>query len=162
MPTKFGFEAYQTLDEINDWLDETIAAYPDVAELIIAGTSFEGREIRGIKISYKEGNPGVFIESGIHAREWIATATTTYVINDLLTSTNEDVQYIAQNYDWYIFPSTNPDGYVYTHTDDRMWRKTRSVHATSVCRGVDPNRNWDYRWMSKFLFFVCTQEAKLI
>lgn len=54
MPTEFGFEAYQTLDEINAWLDETIAANSDVAELIIAGTSFEGREIRGIKISYKE------------------------------------------------------------------------------------------------------------
>lgn len=54
MPTKFGFEAYQTLDEIYAWLDETIAANSDVAELIIAGTSFEGREIRGIKISYKE------------------------------------------------------------------------------------------------------------
>lgn len=56
MPTKFGFEAYQTLDEINAWLDETIAANSDVAELIIAGTSYEGREIRGIKISYKEVN----------------------------------------------------------------------------------------------------------
>lgn len=54
MPTKFGFEAYQTLDEIYAWLDETIAANSDVAELIIAGTSFEGREIRGMKISYKE------------------------------------------------------------------------------------------------------------
>lgn len=54
MPTEFGFEAYQTLDEINAWLDETIAANSDVAELIIAGTSYEGREIRGIKISYKE------------------------------------------------------------------------------------------------------------
>lgn len=56
MPTEFGFEAYQTLDEINAWLDETIAANSDVAELIIAGTSYEGREIRGIKISYKEVN----------------------------------------------------------------------------------------------------------
>lgn len=54
MPTGFSFEAYQTLEEINDWLDETIAANSDVAELIIAGTSYEGREIRGIKISYKE------------------------------------------------------------------------------------------------------------
>lgn len=26
---------------------------------------------------------------------------------------------------------------------DRMWRKTRSKNAGSMCRGVDPNRNWD-------------------
>lgn len=53
-PIGFSFEAYQTLDEINGWLDDTIAANSDIAELIVAGTSFEGREIRGIKISHKE------------------------------------------------------------------------------------------------------------
>lgn len=28
-------------------------------------------------------------------------------------------------------------------TQDRMWRKTRSVNPGYACRGVDPNRNWD-------------------
>lgn len=54
MPTGFSFEAYQTLDEINAWLDETVAANSDIAEIIVSGMSFEGREIRGIKISYQE------------------------------------------------------------------------------------------------------------
>ncbi|KAL0968648.1 hypothetical protein UPYG_G00269630 [Umbra pygmaea] len=37
----------------------------------------------------------------------------------------------------------NPDGYQYTHTTDRMWRKTRKPNSGSTCVGTDPNRNWD-------------------
>jgi len=31
---------------------------------------------------------------------------------------------------------------------DRLWRKTRSKHPNPKvkCRGVDPNRNWDFHW----------------
>lgn len=121
MPSGFSFEAYQTLEEINDWLDEMVAAHSDIAEIIIGGTSFEGREIRGIKISHNEGSAGVFIEAGIHSREWIAIATATYLINELLTSTDPDVVYMAENYTWYIFPSCNPDGYVHTHNSVRIF-----------------------------------------
>lgn len=54
--------------------------------------------------------------SGIHAREWISPATVTYILNELLTSNDVNVREIAESYDWYIFPSFNPDGYEYTHT----------------------------------------------
>ncbi|XP_073687945.1 carboxypeptidase A1-like [Garra rufa] len=37
----------------------------------------------------------------------------------------------------------NPDGYAYSHSNDRMWRKTRKPNPGSSCVGVDPNRNWD-------------------
>jgi hypothetical protein len=30
------------------------------------------------------------------------------------------------NVDWYIMPLLNPDGYEFSHTDDRMWRKNRA------------------------------------
>lgn len=53
---------------------------------------------------------------GIHAREWIAPATVTYILNELLTSSDPAVRDVAESYDWYIFPSVNPDGYEYTHT----------------------------------------------
>ena len=49
-----------------------------------------------------------------------------------------------QAVDWYIAPLLNPDGYEYSHTDDRMWRKNRSPPPPgSRCYGVDLNRNWD-------------------
>jgi len=77
--------------------------------------SYEGRPIRGIKISYKEGNPAVFIESNIHAREWITSSTITYFIDELLVPRNPAVRDIAQNVDWYIIPVLNVDGFTYSH-----------------------------------------------
>lgn len=41
----------------------------------------------------------------------------------------------------HIVPILNPDGYEYTHTCDRMWRKNRARHE-GVCVGVDLNRNF--------------------
>ena len=43
---------------------------------------------------------------------------------------------------WYVIPVLNPDGYEYSHTTNRMWRKTLSPQ-NYFCKGADPNRNWD-------------------
>lgn len=50
------------------------------------GTTYEGVTIRGLKISKQSGNTGIFIEGGIHAREWISPAVATYTINQLIKS----------------------------------------------------------------------------
>ena len=50
----------------------------------------------------------------------------------------------VQSVDWYIAPLLNPDGYEWSHTNYRMWRKNRSAPPSgSSCYGVDLNRNWD-------------------
>lgn len=46
-------------------------------------------------------------------------------------------------YDYWFIPTVNPDGYEYTHTTDRLWRKTRSG---GYCKGTDPNRNYPFHW----------------
>lgn len=58
--------------------------------------------------------------TGIHAREWIAPSTAMYILTQLLTSKDPNIRYIAETYDWYIFPLINPDGYEYTHTKVRV------------------------------------------
>lgn len=63
--------------------------------------------IRNYKFLLK-GNRAIFIESNIHAREWIASATSTFLINELLRSTNPEVVDLAENVDWYFLPLTNP------------------------------------------------------
>jgi len=40
---------------------------------------------------------------------------------------------------------SNPDGYVYSWTTNRLWRKTRAV-INGQKYGVDPNRNWPDHW----------------
>ncbi|XP_034471538.1 zinc carboxypeptidase-like [Drosophila innubila] len=145
--SSFGWTRYHNLAEIESWLDDILATYPDVTEGFVVGKSYEGRNIRGIKISYKADNPGVFIESNIHSCEWITSATATWFINELLSSTDDLIRDLAENHDWYIVPVLNVDGFVYTHEKDRLWRKTRQPSSYSSCVGVDPNRNYDVHWM---------------
>ncbi|XP_055608876.1 zinc carboxypeptidase A 1-like [Uranotaenia lowii] len=152
----FDWNEYQELDDINNWLEKLALEY-DQVELIEGGRSYENRTIKGVKVSYKKGNPGIFLEGGIHAREWISPATVTYILNQLLTSEEEQVRKIAENYDWYIFPSVNPDGYVYTFKKDRLWRKTRTPYPGG-CFGADPNRNWDFQWLEKGSSSRCTSQ----
>ena len=47
---------------------------------------------------------------------------------------------------WYITINTNPDGYVKSHNENRMWRKTTNTNTPGPCSGVDPNRNFDANW----------------
>ncbi|XP_077489509.1 carboxypeptidase B-like isoform X2 [Amblyomma americanum] len=58
--------------------------------------------------------------------------------------TNETIRNLLYKYEWRIYPVVNPDGYEFTHTTDRFWRKTRSRSIYSkICRGADANRNFD-------------------
>lgn len=140
----YDWTSYHSLDETYTFLESLAARFPGIVEVVDAGRTYEGRSIKGVKVSFKSGNKGIFIEGGIHAREWIGPATVTYMLNELLTSTDSSVRAMAEKYDWYVFPHANPDGYVYTQNKERLWRKTRS--KGTLCYGADPNRNWAFHW----------------
>jgi len=148
---------YYRLADIYTWLDELAAAHAK-ASVIIGGSTYEGRQIKGLKINNGAGKKAVFLEGGIHAREWISPATVTYLTNQILTTTDPAFKQIADSFNWYIFPSTNPDGYEYTHTTSRLWRKTRTNYST-ICKGADPNRNWAVHWMEQGSSSTCTSET---
>uniref|UniRef100_A0A336K8H3 Zinc carboxypeptidase A 1 n=1 Tax=Culicoides sonorensis TaxID=179676 RepID=A0A336K8H3_CULSO len=141
------WEAYYPLEAIYEWLGKVAQENSKYVTPFEIGKSYEGRPILGVKISYKEGNPGIFIESNIHAREWITSATVTWIINEFLNSEDPAVRDLAENIDWYIIPVLNVDGFEYSHTTDRQWRKTR-IPVSSLCFGTDANRNFDYLWFT--------------
>merc|ERR1711872_1121717 len=88
----------------------------------------------------------VWIDGGIHAREWVSPATVTWMLEELVQN-NDAHPELTEDLDWYILPCHNPDGYAYSRSSDRMWRKTRSVHNSLFgCKGVDANRNWGFHW----------------
>ncbi|KAI5642825.1 zinc carboxypeptidase domain-containing protein [Phthorimaea operculella] len=141
-----SWDTYYTLEDIEAWMSDMAAAYPDVVTEIVGGETYEGRHIKGLKISHGEAKKTVFIESGIHSREWITMTAATYIINQLLTSEDPDTMAAAREFDWYIFPVANPDGYAWTHSNDRMWRKNRRPVGNNQI-GVDLNRNWNNNWL---------------
>ena len=89
-----------------------------------------------------KGKPNIWIEAGIHAREWIADAMGTFLIQKLLH--DPAAKHLIDNLNVHVIPTANPDGYEYSRSTDRMWRKTRSDNNGHACKGVDPNRNWDF------------------
>jgi len=116
----------------------------DFADIINIGQSYEGRDMNVLAITKAgPGKPNVWLEAGIHAREWISPAVATFIVRELVEDYAEHPEYL-DNINWYFLPSANPDGYAYTFETDRLWRKTRSPQGG--CFGVDPNRNWDFHW----------------
>lgn len=143
----FSLEDYNLLDDIYLQLEEWNQSYPQVTTYTV-GETFEGRLIKALKIETNTNNPGIFIESNIHAREWISSATSLWMINEILTLTDPVLREIVDSVTWYFVPVANPDGYQYTHDVDRLWRKTRSNHNL-LCPGTDPNRNFGYNFRRK-------------
>lgn len=111
------WDAYYTLSDIEAWMSDIARAHSTIVTEIVGGTSYEGRPIKGLKISHGPGRQVIFIESGIHSREWISMSTACYIISELLTSDDKETKAAAREFDWYIFPVTNPDGYVWTHEE---------------------------------------------
>lgn len=142
--SEFGWRNFYQLETIYAWLDYVTETYSDVITPLNIGLSYESRPLKGVKLSHKSGNTAVFIEAGIHAKEWIAPAAATFLLHQLITSTDAKIQSMARNFDWIIFPVSNPDGYKYTFDHDRLWRKSREPFG--LCFGVDLNRNWDSSW----------------
>jgi murein tripeptide amidase MpaA len=140
------WDDYHDHDTLNAFLD-ALAAANDFADIINIGKSGEGRDMNVLALTKAgAGKPNIWLEAGIHAREWIAPAVCTFIVRELVENYADHPEYLDE-LNWYILPSANPDGYMYSHEHDRMWRKTRSDHGSILgCKGVDPNRNWGYHF----------------
>lgn len=137
---RLTWKAYHRLSDIYGYLDFLATSYPSLVSVKSIGSSVEGRPLKLIKIS--NGNPGnkaIWIDGGIHAREWISPATVTFLIEYLIQNFETEAKAI-NSVDWHILPVANPDGYEYSHTHDRLWRKNRAINGR--CEGTDLNRNF--------------------
>lgn len=140
---------YHSYDKIKTYIGQLKSRYPNNVDLTYSMTFFthEGREVTVVKLhGTKEDNkPSIIAEAGIHAREWVSPAATMYVIEKVLQnyqSGDPKAKTMLDKYDWYFIPVTNPDGYEYSRTNYRLWRKNRRYMSRN-CVGVDLNRNFD-------------------
>ncbi|XP_062276782.1 carboxypeptidase A1-like [Scomber scombrus] len=141
----YDYTNYHSINDIYTFQDMLVAENPDLVSKVVIGYSFEGRPLTVLKFS--TGNtkrPAIWIDTGIHAREWITPASGTWFAKKIVTDFGHDgvITGILYWMDIYLELVTNPDGYYYTHNSNRMWRKTRKPNPGSSCVGVDPNRNW--------------------
>ncbi|CAL8308457.1 unnamed protein product [Merluccius merluccius] len=144
------YEKYHSLEDIYHWLNKTAYENPDRVKVILIGSSFEKRPLYVVKLSV-DSNPNktaIWLDCGIHAREWISQAFCLWFVQYSLSyyQQNRDITRILDTMDVYVLPVMNPDGYKYTWTTDRFWRKNRSVREDSRCFGADLNRNFDASW----------------
>ncbi|XP_015285166.1 PREDICTED: carboxypeptidase A1-like [Gekko japonicus] len=142
----FNYASYHNLDEIYDFMDLLAAEKPSLVSKIQIGRSYEGRPINILKFSTGGvKRPAIWIDTGIHSREWVTQASGIVFAKKLLDGYGKDasVTSILDHFDIFLEIVTNPDGFAFTHSKNRMWRKTRSINSGSSCVGVDPNRNWD-------------------
>ncbi|XP_055345293.1 carboxypeptidase B-like [Paramacrobiotus metropolitanus] len=147
-----NWETYHRYTTITSFYLYLETEHPDIVRRVLLGRTYEGRNMWLLKIGRLNANgtfadptkPAIWVDSGIHAREWISSATVTFMINQMVTNSSNSWMYEQLN--WYILPMINPDGFDYTHTNERLWRKTRRIDPFSECIGVDANRNYDFQW----------------
>ena len=79
----------QGLSDANDW-----------ASIIDIGKSYEGRDMKVLALTKAgPGKPNVWLEAGIHAREWISPAVATFIVNKLVQDYTQHPEYL-DNINW--------------------------------------------------------------
>ncbi|KAI5616076.1 carboxypeptidase O precursor, partial [Silurus asotus] len=153
MQRAYDYTKYHTMDEISAWMKMMVTDHPDVVSSLVYGSTYENRSITLLKVGLKSAEPKkmIWMDCGIHAREWIAPAFCQHFVKEILGSykTDPKISEMLKNVDFYITPVLNMDGYVYSWKDNttRLWRKTRSPGSGNcTCLGTDLNRNFYANW----------------
>uniref|UniRef100_A0A183C605 Bestrophin homolog n=1 Tax=Globodera pallida TaxID=36090 RepID=A0A183C605_GLOPA len=145
----YRYDRYNPLTRIEEQLFRLRESNPRIVTLYEIGRTHENRSIVLAKVSAREHFPDERFPS-------IFAATAMLFLARLINGYNArdpNIRYLVESIDWYITPVLNPDGYEYSHTKNRMWRKNRrpafckqQYFNRICCSGVDLNRNFDWFW----------------
>ena len=131
----FNYNQFETIDQYLLELATNIDLYKSTknidVDVIKVGSSYENRTIKMVSISIEKNETmdrrkkhAIMLVCMEHAREWVTPAFCLYVINNLINVRSD----VLQDFDFYIIPVVNPDGYAYSWTNTRLarfWRKNR-------------------------------------
>ena len=150
--THLAYDRYHTPEEGVAFIQLLATSFPDITELVSIGQTLEGRDIWALKITdnptiEEPDEEQIFFSGETHAREWATHETMLYLAEYLTNryAVDPQVRHIVDHCVVWLVPVVNPDGFAYTWSNDRMWRKNRRF-ISGTCYGVDINRNYDYGW----------------
>jgi len=145
-------------DGIRAEMEAVAAANRSLTKLVTLGESVQGEPIYAIKVtqnarSVADGSrPSSGYISAQHAREWITVEANRRFMHHLLDNYGSDpeiTELLNTTEVWFVLVA-NPDGYDFTFTDDRLWRKNLADNnnsgTISFFDGVDLNRNFAEKW----------------
>jgi murein tripeptide amidase MpaA len=146
--------AYHDFAEMQAEVDAAVSDHPGIVRRFTLGTSHQGRDIVGIKISdgvaTDEAEPEVLFTANQHAREHLTVEMALYILNQLTDGYGTDprITDLVNNREIWIVPMVNPDGVEWDIATGsyRMWRKNRQPNTGSSAVGTDLNRNWAWQW----------------
>jgi hypothetical protein len=125
------FGGYRTVEEMEQFLDQKVAAYPTLAQKVDIGDSwckthpgaciqpapgFNGYDLWVLRITNRSipGNKPVFwFDAGIHSREIATSELAMNYIAHLLDGYNSDpdARYLVDYHEIWVMPMLNPDGH---------------------------------------------------
>lgn len=152
------FRPYSGPGGLYEELTQTAAAHPLLAKLVTIGTTVQGKPIVAVKVSLGArllpdgAKPSVLYSGTQHAREWITPEMVRRLMHYVIDGYghNADITKLVNTTELWFLPVANPDGYDYTFTGDRLWRKNlRDNNGDGLIApgdGVDLNRNLPTKW----------------
>jgi hypothetical protein len=152
---------YPDLNEIYGEMNSTEDSYPSICKMVDltekynVSPTYEGRHLYALKISDNvsedEDEPTFLMVSCHHCREIVTPVLALYAIDELTSNydSDPDIKDLVDEYEIWISPVWNPDGYEYVFNVDNMWRKNRRYFSEFGTYGVDLNRNYPFGWYSQ-------------
>ncbi|XP_077370511.1 carboxypeptidase O-like [Festucalex cinctus] len=162
---EYNYYKYHPMSEISEWMVDISKQYSDIVTVMEYGKTYEQRAIRLLKIGMDAGakKKAIWMDCGIHAREWISPAFCQYFVKQILQTykTDPKIGEMMRNMDFYVTPVLNMDGYIYSwkNSSTRLWRKNRSPGPAGCnCTGTDLNRNYNANWGTIGVSFDCCEQ----
>jgi len=154
------FRPYLGAGNLRAEMVKAAADHPGIAKVVDLGRSVKGTPITAIRVTKgaakqktPSGRPAVVFQAAQHAREWITPENVRRQMHYFLDNygTNAEITKIIDTTDVWFIPVVNVDGYDLTFTPDfRLWRKNvrdnNGDGKITAGDGVDPNRNFGYKW----------------
>jgi carboxypeptidase T len=149
-----GYTGHHTYAELVAELRAVASAHPAITRLQSLGKTYEGRKLYVLKVSdnvgVDEGEPEVYVDGGVHANEHLSSEQALALVHWLADDYGSDPRTtgIVDSNEVWIAPMLNPDGAMYDISGGSFhrWRKNRQPTSGTPNVGVDPNRNFAYKW----------------